>query len=120
GLSSRHPSVRRRLVWRKRMSATPRSPASPPTKLSVSDPLLHTLEVTMTSPTRQHTLGIWLCALGYFLTYIPYSALIKTVTSGLWHGTPVSGFELLIPAAGATLFVEFSFISIMGWWRYLP
>ncbi len=74
----------------------------------------------MTSPKRQHMLGIWLCALGYFLTYIPYSALTKTVTSGLWHRTPISGFELLIPAAVATLFIEFSFISIMGWWRYLP
>ncbi len=74
----------------------------------------------MTSPKRQHTLGIWLCALGYFVTYIPYSALTKAVTSGLWHGTPISGFELLIPAAVATLFIEFSFILIMGWWRYVP
>src|SRR5438045_7227084 len=74
----------------------------------------------MTSPKRQHTLGIWFCALGYFLTYIPYSGLTKTVTSGLWHRAPIPGFELLIPAAVATLFVEFSFISIMGWWRFLP
>jgi hypothetical protein len=74
----------------------------------------------MTSPKRQHTLGIWLCALGYFVTYVPYSALTKTVTSGLWHGTAISGFELLIPAAVATLFFEFSFILIMGWWRYIP
>jgi hypothetical protein len=75
--------------------------------------------MAVNSAKRQYSLQIWLCAFGYFLTYIPYSALTKTVTSGLWHGTPISGFELLIPAAAATLFVEFFFISIMGWWRYL-
>ena len=73
----------------------------------------------MTSSKRQHTIGIWFLALGYFLTYIPYSGLTKAVTAGLWHSrVKISGFELLWPAALATAIVEFCFIAAMGWWKH--
>jgi hypothetical protein len=73
----------------------------------------------MGSSKRHHSLGIWFLALGYFLTYIPYSGLAKAVTSGLWiNGASISGFKLLEPAAISTLLLVFGFISAMGWWKY--
>ncbi|HOU54286.1 MAG TPA: hypothetical protein PLQ97_10200 [Myxococcota bacterium] len=44
------------------------------------------------------SLGIWGHALGYFLAYVPYSALTKALTSGrIGSGPPVNSFELLPP-----------------------
>jgi len=70
---------------------------------------------------REHTLGIWALALGYFLFYIPYSGLSKAVTSGLLTGgNPVPGFELLPSTIVSTAIAMLLFITIMGWWKYVP
>jgi hypothetical protein len=46
---------------------------------------------------REAGLLVWFFALGYFVSYIPYSALAKAMTQGyLGMGQkPVSGFEIL-------------------------
>ncbi len=70
----------------------------------------------MSQPRESHT--VWLFALGYFATYVPYSALTKAVSSGLAGDGPVSGVELLPVTAVASLVGMFVFISAMGWWKY--
>jgi hypothetical protein len=73
----------------------------------------------MTRTKRQHTLGIWALALGYFLFYIPYSGLTKAVTSGLLSGgQPVSGFALLPSTVVSTACLMLLFITLMGWWKH--
>jgi hypothetical protein len=73
----------------------------------------------MTSTKRQHTLGIWALALGYFVFYVPYSGLTKAVTSGLLSGgKPVSGFALLPSTVIATAAAMLLFITVMGWWKH--
>lgn len=73
----------------------------------------------MTGTKRQHTLGIWALALGYFLFYIPYSGLTKAVTSGLLSGgRPVSGFALLPSTVISTATIMLLFITAMGWWKH--
>jgi hypothetical protein len=68
---------------------------------------------------REYTLGIWALALGYFLSYIPYSGLTKAATSGLLTGgRPISGPELLPSAAVSTASAVLLFITAMGWWQY--
>lgn len=68
---------------------------------------------------REYTLGIWALALGYFLSYIPYSGLTKAATSGLLNsGRRISGPELLPSAAVSTASAVLLFITVMGWWRY--
>jgi protein-tyrosine-phosphatase len=69
---------------------------------------------------RKYNLAIWGLALGYFLFYIPYSALIKVITSGKLPGMsgPVSGFELLPVTVVATAVGMFGFITAAGWWKY--
>jgi protein-tyrosine-phosphatase len=66
---------------------------------------------------RRYSLGIWGLALGYFIFYLPYCALIKAITTGLWQG-PVSGFELLPATVIATAVVVLVIITAMGWWKY--
>ena len=68
---------------------------------------------------REYTLGIWALALGYFLSYIPYSGLTKAATSGLLtRGRLISASELLPSATVSTAIAILLFITIMGWWRY--
>lgn len=70
---------------------------------------------------RQYSLGIWSLALGYFIFYIPYSALIKIVTGGLWPGMSggINGFELLPATIIATALTLPLMITFMGWWKYV-
>jgi protein-tyrosine-phosphatase len=67
---------------------------------------------------RRYSLGIWGLALGYFIFYLPYCTLIKAITTGLWPGGPVSGFELLPATVIATAVVVLVIITAMGWWKY--
>lgn len=68
---------------------------------------------------RQHNLAIWLFALGYFLSYTPYSGLGKAVTSGLLtHGKPVPVASIIPSAAVSTAVTVLLFITFLGWWRY--
>ncbi len=61
----------------------------------------------------------WL-ALGYFLAYIPYAMLVKSVSSGVspLAGDPVEGLVLLPAAALGQLAVMPLFLMASGWWRY--
>jgi hypothetical protein len=68
---------------------------------------------------RQHTLGIWALALGYFASYIPYSGLTKAATSGLLtNGIGIPASELLPSAALSTAVAVLMFITLTGWWQY--
>ena len=71
---------------------------------------------------RNISLGIWGLSLGYFFFYIPYSALTKVLSQGLLPGMdgPVSGFELLPATALATTLTLSVFITLAGWWKYVP
>jgi hypothetical protein len=67
---------------------------------------------------REHTLSIWVFAIGYFLFYIPYSALTKGITLGHAGGQVRSGFELLPSTVLVTSVLMLTFVSIMGWWTH--
>ena len=69
---------------------------------------------------RRYKLRIWWLALGYFAFYIPYSFLIKIVTSSLWPGVsePVSGFRLLPAVIVSTAILLPAIITYQGWWKY--
>ena len=74
----------------------------------------------MASAKRHFKLVIWGLALGYFVTYAPYGALIKLTTAGLWPGLdgPVSGFRLLPAVVISTAITLPVIITLMGWWKY--
>src|SRR5262245_42595016 len=64
--------------------------------------------------------AIWSYALGYFLCYVPYSALTKALSLGKLPGMrrPIEGFELL-PATSLSSFAGmFVFLTAMGWWKH--
>ena len=70
-------------------------------------------------PGRPSHPGIWGHALGYFLAYVPYSALTKALTSGrIGSGPPVDSFELLPPTVAASLVGMVVFLTAMDWWRF--
>lgn len=73
-----------------------------------------------TSPHRRYKLRIWWLALGYFAFYIPYSFLIKIVTTSLWPGVSetVSGFRLLPGVVVSIALVLTAIITYQGWWKY--
>lgn len=74
----------------------------------------------MNNVNRKFSLGIWGFALGYFVFYLPYSALIRVITRGLLPGMngPLSGFELLPSTVIATAVTMPLFITLIGWWKY--
>src|SRR5262249_2821414 len=67
---------------------------------------------------REHGLGIWALTVGYFLCYIPFSGLVKAVTSGLLSGRRIPGAEILPSSVISTAVAVALFITSMGWWRY--
>lgn len=73
-----------------------------------------------TSPHRRYKLRIWWLALGYFAFYVPYSILIKIITSGLWPGIDetVSGFRLLPAVIVSIALLLLLIITYQGWWKY--
>jgi hypothetical protein len=63
---------------------------------------------------------IWFFALGYFLSYVPYSALVKGLSSGLipgMHGG-LDGTSLLPVTALTSMVGMLAFLTAMRWWRY--
>lgn len=68
----------------------------------------------------QRDLTIWGFALGYFLCYVPYSALTKALTGGQLPGVgwQMSGFELLPASALASMMGVVVFFFVSGWWRH--
>lgn len=75
----------------------------------------------MPSVRRNFNLRIWGLALGYFAFYIPYSALIRTVTTGRWPGVSgaVSGFRLLPATVISTAMVLPLVVWLKGWWKHV-
>lgn len=64
--------------------------------------------------------AIWLFAFGYFACYVPYSALTKALSKGVYPGleAPVHGPSLLPFATLTSLAVMLVFLTAMGWWKY--
>jgi protein-tyrosine-phosphatase len=72
----------------------------------------------MLTEKRRYALTIWALGLGYYISYTPYSGLTKALSGGLLTRTPVAGPVLLPISAIATVIGMFSFITVMGWWKY--
>jgi hypothetical protein len=66
----------------------------------------------------KHT--IWWFAAGYFACYVPYSALTKALSSGIYPGAPyaVPGAALLPVTTAVSLLAMLLFVWGSGWWRY--
>ncbi len=64
--------------------------------------------------------GIWALAFGYFACYVPYSALTKALSRGVYPGMerPLAGFELLPFSLMASMVGMFAFITLKGWWKH--
>ncbi len=63
---------------------------------------------------------IWAFAFGYFAAYVPYSAMTKALSSGLFEGMNggIPGFELLPLTGLSSLVGMFVFITAMKWWKF--
>jgi protein-tyrosine-phosphatase len=74
------------------------------------------------SPGRDSGLVVWGLALGYFAFYAPYSAAVKSVSTGLVPGISqaFSPLALLPGVLLATVLVVVAYITLLGWWRYVP
>src|SRR5207244_4698831 len=57
---------------------------------------------------------VWLYALGYFVAYTPYAALIKLMTL-----RGITGLELLPGVLYGTVAAALVLVTLLGWWRYL-
>ena len=57
---------------------------------------------------------VWLFALGYFVAYTPYAALIKLMTL-----RGVAGLELLPGVLYGTVAASLVLVTLLGWWKYL-
>lgn len=64
--------------------------------------------------------AIWLFAFGYFACYVPYSALTKALSKGVFPGlaNPIHGPTLLPIATLTSLTVMLIFLTVMGWWKH--
>lgn len=65
-------------------------------------------------------MNIWFFALGYFACYVPYSALVKALSSGLMAGQAdkIDGTTLLPVAALSSMIGMMTFLTAMRWWRF--
>lgn len=59
---------------------------------------------------------VWAFALGYFLAYIPYAAVVKIATSG---ANGVGGLQFLPATLFGTVAAVAVGMTVLGWWRYL-
>ena len=74
----------------------------------------------MVTRAQRKELGLLALGLGYFAFYLPYSALVKALASGLLprlHGAPASGFALLPAVALGSLAAMPVFVLLSGRWR---
>lgn len=69
---------------------------------------------------RLASLSIWWFAFGYFACYIPYSALVKALSSGYfsWMKAPMPGARLLPWSLAVSALGMFVFLGVTGIWRY--
>jgi hypothetical protein len=70
----------------------------------------------MTTATLPAKRIVWAFALGYFLAYIPYAAVVKIATSG---ADRVEGLEFLPATLFGTVVAVLAGMIVLGWWRYL-
>ncbi|MEZ4367298.1 MAG: hypothetical protein R2939_13585 [Kofleriaceae bacterium] len=64
-------------------------------------------------------MSIWWFAFGYFACYVPYSALVKALSSGLLPGVPAQHELALLPWSNvAAMVTAMTFITAAGWWRF--
>lgn len=76
---------------------------------------------------RNAAMGIWWLALGYFVFYIPYSALVKALSSGLLGSSEfvngsvgsVNGLEFLPAVLIGTVITMPLILLCLGWYRYM-
>lgn len=63
---------------------------------------------------------IWWFAAGYFVCYVPYSALTKLLSDGKLPGSTgrLDGFALLPVSTLVSLFGMLVFLSWTGWWKH--
>ena len=62
--------------------------------------------------------GMGVLALGYFLTYIPFAALVRALSEGLVPGVDDHGGLTLLPAASIGVLIGMgAFLWSTGWWR---
>lgn len=68
----------------------------------------------------QSSLGIWALALGYFACYVPYSALTKAMSGGLFSGMErgFDGLELLPSTVLSSAVGMIVFLTVRGWWKH--
>ena len=70
---------------------------------------------------HQKTLNwaIWGFAFGYFAFYVPYSALAKALSAGLFDGmeTGLRGFSILPVSVIASVLMMLGFLLLTGWWK---
>jgi len=70
--------------------------------------------------TKPKQLSIWILALGYFGFYVPYGAMTKALSNGLFSesGQSISGFQML-PSVVIATFITLAIISyFMGWYKF--
>lgn len=72
----------------------------------------------MLTEKRRYNLQIWALGFGFYFFYTPYSGLTKALSSGLLTNGAVKGTVLLPLSAIGTVIGMFSFITVMGWWKY--
>ena len=65
-------------------------------------------------------ISIWILALGYFLFYVPYGAMTKALSKGLFSetGSTISGFQLL-PSVVIATSITLAIIAYFTGWRKL-
>ncbi len=69
---------------------------------------------------KTKNLSIWILALGYFGFYVPYGAMTKALSNGLFSdsGQSISGFQML-PSVVVATFITLAIISyFMGWHKF--
>ncbi len=63
---------------------------------------------------------VWFFAFGYFAAYVPYSVLVKALSSGRLGEDTFSGLSLLPWSAIASMVSMWITITILGWWKSAP
>ncbi|MDF1695922.1 MAG: hypothetical protein P1U56_08830 [Saprospiraceae bacterium] len=74
----------------------------------------------MKSLSKSKNLSIWMLALGYFGFYVPYGAMTKALSKGLFSetGTVISGFQML-PSVVIATFITLAIIAhYTGWDKF--
>ncbi|MCC6623985.1 MAG: hypothetical protein IT385_22195 [Deltaproteobacteria bacterium] len=66
----------------------------------------------------EHGFRIWGFAFGYFASYVPYTLLTKSVTSGVAVEPALSGTALLPLSTAVSVVGMLVFLTAMGWWGH--